>query len=271
MSRDVSVNSLRNLWGVQSVAGANALEPQRVDLFLVDFTNAVAELNAAAGIQLSPVEPQFVKSVSIPDLKIKAEVIAKNSIPVHFPSWDEPVEPAKISFLLDTYSAEDKSAVLDMLDTWIALTRAGHGKKFGGFGSGSQETGYFLLDSTFRTNCRFDIQVKFLRGKLKSAQAAPVDLIPQVNGEVAASRLNEAATQHDIFARYTVPNSSILEPDMEEHMRIVLRKAWCAGYKVSDLNYGDSQLVTVDAIFYPEATERGTLPAFIGSAKTQGS
>ena len=159
-----------NRWGI-----SGGLEPQRADLFYVDFKTAVAGVNGAfanaAFKKLSPVPPQCVKSLTLPELRTKPEAVRRDSIPYQMPSWDDPLDPVKITFMLDS----ENSPVTALLDAWLALSRAGRGSRTGGY---VNSNGYITLNAQYSVDFRFDIGVNLLRG---SATGKP-DLSALVTG-----------------------------------------------------------------------------------------
>jgi len=286
MSRDADNKNLVNLWGRQTDANTSSvLEPQRSDLFLVDLTLAAGGIQSAANVKLNAQLRQFVRSVSLPEVRLKAEVFRRDSVPYNMPNWDDPVEAAKITFVVDTWEGTDRSDTADLLDAWVALTRAGRGARYGGF-AGLSPQGYFTLDSNFSTTCRFDINVSLLRGNMQNivqglsgttttgqvngAQLAAVAKYNSLLKQQAARQSNQGAATSTPAGPQGAPSATAAAtlPQMEEHTKWVLRQCWCAGYKLSDLNYTESQLLTLEATFYPEAVERYTSTLNFNGAPT---
>lgn len=201
----ISTPKQANLWGRQSDASSDiGLEPQRVDLFYVDFTNAVKGVNAVSGQSLPPIIPQYVRSCTLPELRTKADAIRQDSVPFNMPSWDDPLDAVKIVFLLET-SSQSFSTTVALLDTWLALTRAGRGSRRFGY----YTTGWYTLNANYTVDFRFSLYLKLLRG-----------------GRVG---------------------------NMTLHSVYTLKNAWLAAYKMTDYNYTDSGLVTVEATFYVDS------------------
>jgi len=207
----------------------------------------------APTVSLPPYVPQYVRSVSFPEVKLRAESFRRNSIPYNMPEWDEPVGEFKITFLVDTWDATNRCDVCDLLDLWIALSRAGRGARTNGYYTSNNE-GYFLLDASYKVNSRFDINVSLVRG------AIPAVTTPTQSVQQAQAIVNLNANQ-------------VGAATMVEHTKWIVRKAWCAGYKLADLVYNDNQLMTIDATFYPETIERDAActvePALLGSPVAQ--
>jgi len=152
------------------------------------------------------------------------------------PEWDEPVGEFKITFLVDTWNSTNRCDVCDLLDLWTALSRAGRGARTNQYYT-KMNYGYFLLDSDYRVTSRFDINVSLVRGAVPAA-ATPTQSVQQAQSIAAMNSNQIGATA------------------MIAHTKWIVRKAWCAGYKLSDLAYPDNQLMTIEASFYPEIIER---------------
>jgi hypothetical protein len=213
------------------------LEPQRTDLFLVDLSSA-AKLMAqvAPDTAVSIFVPQYVRSVSFPEVKIRPEPFRRNSIPYNMPTWDEPVGEFKITFLTDTWDSINRCDVCNLLDLWVALSRAGRGARTNQYYTNGG-IGWFLLDATYKVSSRFDINVSLVRG------AIPAATTPTQSVQQAQAIVNLNANQ-------------IGAATMVEHTKWIARNAWCAGYKLGDLNYSENQLMTIEASFFPETIER---------------
>ena len=275
MSKNITQQNQKNLWGRQvDGAASRVLEPQRVDLFLVDLEQAAKAISNVIGESMPFMIPQFVRSVSFPEVKVRTEPYRRDSIPFNMPSWDEPVDGVKIVFLMDTYDGNNQSNVCDLLDMWVALTRAGRGSRNGGY---RNNTGWFTLDASYKVACQFDINISLLRGAVTSqAQlqaASDAAALNNVNAALYNSYVQDYERQQAAAAAGEEPDYVLNAPgpepatvsstlpftDMVEHTKWVLRQAWCAGYKLADLNYTEAGLATVEATFYPETIERETI------------
>lgn len=245
MGRIISTKEQVNFWGKQAdVTSSDVLEPQRNDLFLVDLRSAARQIAKYTNTALILLFPQYVRSVALPEIKIKAEQISRDSIPYHMPAADECLEPIKVNFVVDTWDGNDRSDVVQFLDLWMALVRAGRGSRNQGFNTNNQ-TGYFLLDSDFRASYRFNFYVDFIRGNVP---LAAVDSI------TAAANTQSLSTQN-----------------MNAHTRWVIYRAWCAGYRVNELTHNESNLLLIEANFYADAVERLTQLPISGSPPAQNS
>lgn len=281
----ISKNDQINLWGKAGDSGA--LDPQRNDLFYVDFSQAVHGLAAtpyasgwAKWIDLNALTinilPQYVRSVTLPESRTKPEVVRRSSVPYNMPSWDDPLDPVKINFLVDTHSNK-APVVLKFLDAWLSLIRAGRGERKTGY-SGSP----VLCDpTTYKVECRFGITIWMLRGipgesandlafyaaaeaaDLAAAQATVVQRnIKRVQGLMQTGLSGMQVQQlQQAFPTLTepLPTSQPFNPslnsDMQMHTYLRLNNAWLGGYKVSDFNHAESALSTIEATFYPESID----------------
>ena len=244
MARDITTITQTNLWGKQAETGMG-LEPQRTDLWFLNVENARQNVATAANIPLSPVMPQYIRSVTMPELRTKADVYRRDSVPFQMPSWDDPLDAIKIVFLLDTHDQDDTSNVVQFLDAWLALTRAGRGSRFNGY---NVNPGWMTLNSDYRVDCMFDIDIWLLRG----AEAVPKSLDTSAETGINYSAIDEGAS---------------VEQDMVAHTIYTLESAWLGAYKISDLSYMDSVLVTVEATFYADNLSTQQIAQYTGEAK----
>lgn len=281
MARDITTINQTNLWGKQAETGMG-LEPQRSDLWFVDFKTARQNVAAATNIQLADILPQYVRSVTLPEIRTKAEPIRRDSIPYNMPSWDDPLDPVKIVFVLDTHNQDDTSNIVQFLDAWLALTRAGRGNRFNGYYA---TPGWMTLNSDYRVDFQFNIELYLLRGA-DPTQGGFFD--NSQNDEFKAAMANANTTYRNLQKRaglvqtgQAVPQSldtsfetgityagiqetAAVEADMVIHTIYNLDSAWLGAYKISDLNYTQSELVTVEATFYIDDLSTSTLPQFTG-------
>jgi hypothetical protein len=285
MARDISTINQTNLWGKQADEGLG-LEPQRNDLYLVDFASALKNVATASKLQLAPIIPHYVRSITLPELRTKADPVRRDSNAYNMPSWDDPLDPVKLAFVLDTKDANDKSDVIQFLDAWLALTRAGRGSRNQGY---SAPSNWLKLNSDFRVDFQFNVNVFLLRGAnmtvggffnnnaddeafRRAAVIANATFRNQQKrsglvqmGQPVPESLDisvETATSYAAFDR-----GSAVEQDMVIHSIWVLKRAWLAAYKISDLNYTESALVTVEATFYADALELSEPSQLYGEAR----
>lgn len=275
MARDITTINQTNLWGKQADTGLG-LEPQRTDLFFVDFKNAVNGVTAAAKIRLAPILPQYVRSVTLPEIRTKADPVRRDSIPYNVPSWDDPLDAVKITFLLDTHNEDDRSDVVQFLDGWLALTRAGRGRRYGGY---TQGAGWLELDANYRVDNTFDVNVYMLRGADLTVGGFVNDGTDRVQfqtfmAQANAAFRNQKKTSGLVQQGAPVPlveldnsnetaityaqqsDGDVVAQDMVIHTIYALHDAWLAAYKIADLSYTESNIVTVDATFYVDSIDR---------------
>ena len=291
MARDITTINQTNLWGKQADSGLG-LEPQRNDLYFVDFSSALKNVQRAANVSpvLAPMLPQYVRSVTLPELRTKPDVVRRDSIPYNMPSWDDPLDPIKITFLLDTNEQDDRSDVTRFLDAWLALTRAGRGSRFQGY---TAPQGHLLLNADYRVDFQFNVNLYLLRGanvtvggfvndgrddeqfKVFTAQANAAfrnlrkaagavqqgNPIPDPNGD---NSFETAVTYAQL------DQGASVEQDMVISTIYVLYNAWLGAYKISDLTYTESALVTVEATFYADSVQVQTPAGISGSAQIVG-
>lgn len=284
MARDITTISQTNLWGKQSDTGMG-LEPQRTDLYLVDFKTARQNVAKAANVSLADILPQYVRSITLPEIRTKADPVRRDSIPFQMPSWDDPLDPVKLVFLLDTHDQDDTSNVIQFLDAWLALTRVGRGSRFLGY---TANPGWMTLNANYTVDFMFSVYVYLLRG----AALTTGGFVDVSNGQefqqfmvnANASYRNAQKRQGLVQTGQAIPSSldtssetainyaqqdagASFEQDMVIHSTYTLFNAWLGAYKISDLNYTESSVVTVEATFYIDDLSLDTLPEFTGDAK----
>jgi len=282
MARDIATTSQLNLWG--RAADGFGLEPQRSDLFLVDFTSVAKNVATVANQKAVSIVPQHVRSVNLPEIRTKPAPIRRNSVPVNTPSWDDPLDAVKVAFFLDTNNQEDYSNVTQLLATWTAIVRAGRGSRTQGYGS----SGHLLLNADFRMDYAFDVYIYLLRGSQSgqggftsdSGTADPLfrDFMARSNTAYESLRRRSAAIQRGpealdkdyplaAGAAYAQTGGNVLAQNMALHTVYILRQSWLGGYRVSDLNYTENGLVSVEATLYPEDFETATSSTVTGAAQ----
>lgn len=256
---------------------------------MVDFAGAVrdirSEYNSNTVIPTPAILPQFAKSVSLPENKVRPDAIRRCSIPYQTPSWDEPLDAVKVQFYLvhDSGNTESESPVLSFLNQWLQLVRAGRGLRSTGgpdyWGnveapplrevSGSPGS---LIMPTYR----FTFELVLLKGYVSSLPPLTRRDERRIQTQIAAANRKAAREASDALKNGpatqpptpTVPaDTTVLEPmtirpggEIEISTRVYIQNAWLGGYKISDLTYEGSGLSTVDATFYPESVLMGTSP-----------
>ena len=274
MARDISTINQINLWGKQADAGTG-FNPQRIDLWMVDFKMAVDGVSKAANIPIDPILPQYLRSISLPEVRTKAEPIRRDSVPFQMPSWDDPLDPIKITFLMDTHQQDDVCNVVQFLDAWLALTRAGRGSRVLGY---NMNKAWVLLNDSFSIDFRFDVWLSLLRGveptnvsnltnqQSDAFKAQMANANTNFNNlKAQQGQIQQGPTAVDAVPASQFTLSAALERGANSNMsRAIYRlySAWLGAYKISDLNYTQSDVVTVEATFYSEAVYLTPLPRF---------
>ena len=214
MSRLIDDITKQNLWGAQ-----DGLDPQRSDLWYIDFSNAVAGVNKAFGQNtVNYIRPQSLQLVVLPENKIKVEPFRRDSRSYQMPSWDEPLDAGRMTFIIDT-NESGVSDIYQFLNQWLELCRAGRGFRDSGYLSNIRNESVQLLDANYQSNYQFDCFLSFLRGN------------------------NQGESGTSLFS------------DLEVWQTLCLSSMWIAGLKISDLNYTMNALTTVEVTFYVESID----------------
>jgi hypothetical protein len=213
------IDNQTNVWGRQTGA-----DPQRSDLWVVDFTQALSGLatalrgTEALNIASDPrffipakLAPYYARSVALPSLNVRSEPIKRDSRPYPMPSWDEPLEPVRMVFILDCakqgqpLAAAYRSDIYQMLEYWRMVVRAGRGPMSNEFA--------FTLNGSYRIDYAFNVRVSMLRSSSSPTTA---------------------------------------ENDLEFSARFDLVNCWLSSFKIGELNYEGNKMVEIDATFYAE-------------------
>lgn len=254
----LSVSRQRNLWG-------QTIDPHRVDLYYVDFDEARAGVEVETGLPSVPILPQHVQSITLPEIqKVRAEPIRRESIAYPMPSWDEAMEPIVASFILEDTKP---NAVITMLEQWGGLVRAGRGLRTDSGGFPLNQSLAIKLNANFRMEFRFNIHIFLLQGAQGQITARPQpqqsvaqsqvkrNFLQQLGDAMKKKQVTPAQQQNP----FTLPmNSSMLEPPPADDFSVLTvaktwdARVWLSGYKVTDLNYGASGMVMVNATFQTE-------------------
>ena len=257
MAFNITTTKQTNLWGKQGDPGVIGLEPQRNDLYMVDFTNAVKNVEAVSKKSLAPFLPQYVRSCTMPELRTKSEPIRRDSLPYNMPSWDDPLDAIKVVFLLET-STQTFSTVVAFLDLWLALTRAGRGSREAGY---YNTLGWFRLNAAYSVDFRFDVFLYLLRGASASNNFIQTDTISRNQATTQSTPLTQAQIERvgtqlsaTIGAAVNPGNSGVIT-NLVQHSTYKFKNAWLGAYKMSDFSYAESGLVTVDATFYADSVQ----------------
>ena len=269
------INQQPNPWGAMVVEGGQ--EPQRSDLWVVDFSSAVAGISAQLQA-FTPSIPAFVaQSVALPELRVRADAYRRDSRPYNMPVFDEPIDTVRIVFTMQLGSENTSSPIYRFLDQWRAVVRAGRGA----FG----DEPFIWLNADYRINFAFNVNLILLkgastRGASTSVSRGPIpplrpprrrtdnlfsiqqDLttslqMQEPESEAERRAQEEAAARSAAFVSAAVSQSvssnSALENDLQYSGLYILKNAWLAGFKMSDLSYASTNtLVTLEAQFYVE-------------------
>jgi hypothetical protein len=265
--RDKSIN----LWGKTLV-----FEPQRSDLYLVDFRYAANNIRRKAkdyfGFEFDEIHPQYVRSVSIPEIRIKNDIIRRGNSSFSVPSWDDPLDAIKISFILNTQEGGASNDVVDFLDAWLRLTRAGRGSRAKGYAD--EDLQWIKLDENYRIDYKFPVQILLLKGidpgkapfygDPESAEALDKmvadfsDYFRAVKAKLVSAQANSPTPEQPIPLKPEIPNwqaetfLSKAISGLEAYSIYSLENAWLAGYKLPDFSYSETNVAYVDATFYAD-------------------
>lgn len=279
--RAISTDLQRNPWGRSNDDGG--LNPHRTDLWYVDFSSAIKNLQAVAA-DVQSVPAYYVLSTTLPGYVIRAETYRRGSIPFQMPSWDEPVEPLTLTFLMESVNP---NRVIDFLTTWQAQTRAGRGERFtNGFAGGQAFTqdgetiinpnfGQVTLNDNYTIDFVYTFTVWLLQGATAPAQVEVQDtdtfqeqLALQRRQREAqdiwktsntAAQRNAVTTRADFSAATSAARQKLAQtPAWCQCERIfpIEVRAWLASFKIGDLTYKGTDLLTIEARFYPEYIEQ---------------
>ena len=244
------IKDILNHWGKQ--AGPN---PQRSDLWQVDLTALIKGLNGVTGSNTLPQIPRyFSASISLPELKIKPEPIRRDSRSYNMPSWDEPLDSIRMTFVVDDGGSQSgigaqgsQSTIYTILDVWRAVVRAGRGELT------SEQS--IVLNANYRIDYAFPIYVYFLRGntnqQTSTSYSGPVTGQGSSYGQTfegSGAISEEAATQRQIQASGGYQNLSTLQ--LAATLR--LDNAWLGGFKMGELNYEQAKVLTIEATVYAD-------------------
>jgi hypothetical protein len=271
----------RNPWGAQ--AGLGGEEPQRSDLWIVDLSSPLRGISTQLNVNLPPIPSYFAQSVSLPELRVRPDVVRRDSRPYNMPSWDDPLDPVKISFILDAAESGVSSRIYSVLDAWRSLVRAGRGKM-------SKES-TVVLNENYRIDFQFNITVMLLKGGAakisQTAQRATDALVvqqamasarqrntniftlqtdttstaqqpvpeSQTEAAIQQAQANAQASAAASSAALLISNSvqlSSVDNDLQYSGAYTLQNCWLGAFRVSDLAYGATAVSLVEATFYAE-------------------
>ena len=251
------IKDIKNLWGVQG-----GINPQRTDLWQVDLSEALLGLDQLEGFNANfdlDLPRYFVASITLPEQKIKAEEVPRDSRRYMMPSLDEPLDSFKISFIFDDTgpipSAEAeirRSKVVKILDAWRTVVRAGRGA----VGSGPS----IPLNSHYSIEYQFPINVFFCRGYSQQIATTTTRTGIVSVGDNNISKTfdftdkdnNPTTVQTRVLASRADLFRQSMQNGLELSSALRFENAWLAGYKIGDLSYEGARALTIDATFYAD-------------------
>lgn len=217
MARDIARVNMENFWGRSVEDPGGGSELQRADLWTVDFTIPVNHLITVTGKHINPLMAQHAKSVTFPERKVNAQEIRRDSMPFMMPAWDAPLGEIKINFWFDSKDTAEGSVVMNFLELWQHVVRAGRGDR--GTGYYGKVQSWLTLDENYRADYAYDFSISLVRGNTNSQSIRAVEPIAHLQAV--------------------------------EDFRV--KQAWLSSYRVTDLSYASgTELVSVEATFYAE-------------------
>jgi hypothetical protein len=249
----------KNTWGSTGERSPNA---QRTDLWAVSLKSVVDGLNnqiyqqgESVGLPLlDPVATYFAQSVALPELKVNADKFYRGSKPYMMPVYDEPIQAARIMFIVESPVKSKVSRIYSLLDTWRAFVRAGRGRM-------STEGVNITLGTNFRIDYAFPIRLTLLRGEHDLDFYTPTDSSNKLAGdrtELATELSPLPQDQRNKRIQQIMEAESQLElptasTDLQVSGEYELDKAWLSSFKMSELDYKQgNSFVTLEAMIFAE-------------------
>lgn len=260
------IRDIENVWG--KTGGPN---PQRSDLWQVELTDAISGINEALKWYARPwvnaddLPPYYIAAVTLPELKVRAEPVRRDSRAYNMPSWDEPLDAIKIVFIMDdggvsrlNNDAKLSAGIIRLLSGWRALVRAGRGsvglEKSAEMGDGSIKVGGF--NDNYQLSYQWPIYVNLCRGgRIRAASSTRTASVPAINQGYQSTFDGGADDVSKVRNQMQVSSAGFqaqISDGMELSTVFRLENAWLSGYRVSDLNYEGSRVLTVEATFYAD-------------------
>lgn len=250
------VKDIINQWGRQS--GPN---PQRSDLWQVDLSALITGLNTVQsgeedGIFLPDMPRYFSASVSIPEQKIKAEPVRRDSCSYNMPGWDEPLEAFKFTFILDDGGNQSSSATISGQSTlytlftiWRAVVRSGRGAV------GNESS--FVLNANYTLDYAYPIYIYLLKGQappgLSSLQAViGANTSNSYNTTFQDSNDEAAITRAQLQSTGSDFSSLAAQMGLDISGIYRLENAWLSSFKMADLSYEGAKVHTIEASIYAD-------------------
>lgn len=258
------IDTQTNQWGRYQGA-----DPQRSDLWVVDFSQALKGIKnvlssatqMSTGLPVPFVPPNlayyFAYSVALPDLKVRGEAFRRDARAYQMPSWDEPCDTVRMTFLLDCHRfnapnlSPYRSDIYQMLDTWRAVVRAGRD---------SMSNEYAIrLDGNYRVDYAFDVQLSLLTGAIPAVSAVQGIAKANANPSVFGTGINGLIAGINNAA--AAGQAAQLNGDLIISMQFRLVNMWLASFRMSELSYEGTKLVQLDCNFYSEDIQQTPQPA----------
>lgn len=251
------VQDIKNQWGVQG--GPN---PQRSDLWQVDLEPAINGLNRVDAFKPQLlVLPRYVPSaIAFPELKVRPEPFRRDARSYNMPGQDEPVEAVRINFIMDdggsiTRSTNDvsQSEVYRVLDVWRRVVRAGRGAL------GSEP--FVILDENYSIQFRFPIYAYLCRGYSQPPISSAIStqsrfFRPNTATQNATFDVPTALAPDAVQTRILLEREAAFNRQqtvgLEVSSIVMLENCWLSAFRITDLNYDQARIVTIEASIYPE-------------------
>lgn len=254
-----------NLWGRQGTG----LEPQRSDLYYADFTQPLALVNQwfqrlYGESAVAEIFPQFVASVTLPAVTVRAETYRKGSVDYQAPGFDAPLDAIKVKFIA-AQNGSRKPYILDFLTRWKTLVRLGRGSRSEGHSDLKYAVPEVDGEEGFTYTSHF--QILLLRGSAPMGVNVPYDLsrleaVARANTTRLRAQADSLKTYGPVFqatgetlvAQAAAEVSTLGVGDLEVSQIIQAGHAWLGSYQISNLDTSTSAgLVSVEATLYAES------------------
>jgi len=234
-------------------------DPQRGDLWQVDLSAVIAGINQRFITQIPQLPQYFVAGIALPDQKVKAEPVRRDTRIYQMPSWDEPLEPATLTFHLDDAGLMPgdvpQSLVYRIMDSWRKLVRAGRGAV-------GSET-FVNLKEDYTPNYTFPVYLYMLKGYglpetaftqsaavPKGTKGATVLMDKSVMIQDLTMENIDRATKIEVLANAGQLFTSQMDQGLVVSGIYVLEDAWLSSFKIGQLSYQAGGLATLDAQIY---------------------
>jgi hypothetical protein len=157
----------KNPWAAQAGAGGG-LDPQRSDLWTVDFKQVSDGLSVVLEQNVPGIPTYFAQSLNFPEPKVRGEMYRRDSRPYNMPGFDEPLDPVRMTFILESPGPGTSSRIYRFLDNWRQVVRAGRGAM-------SAAGASITLDENYRIDYAFNINVFLLAGTANGVEDSDLD------------------------------------------------------------------------------------------------